>query len=185
KYEVADGSSETTGLGFMAGVSRSLSPTTTAKVMLGMEDTDSGLVDNDPGFVANVSLRRRLQTVNILAQYRRAISASGSGRLSSRESLNLNLSRRFNEKISAGLGVRAYQTTSLDDSVRIDERNYLQLRSQFIWNFTPSLAAEVDYRFTFQKRSALNESSNSNQVTLWFVYRPNSVDRRFGENLNF
>lgn len=184
-YQVSDGTSETTGLGFLAGVSTLLSPTTTAKVMIGMEDTDSDLTNNDPQVVANFSLRRRLQTVNVLAQYRRAISASGAGRLSSRDSLNLNLSRRLSDKASAGLGVRTYQTSSLDDSVSIDERTYVQLRSQFIWNFTPSIAAEVDYRFTFQKRSTLNESANSNQVTLWFVYRPNSVDRRFGENRNF
>ena len=71
----------------------------------------------------------------------------------------------------------------LDDVLTIDERNYVQLRAQFIWNITNAFATEFDYRYTFQDRSALPESSNSNQINLWFVYRPNSIDpalRRFG-----
>lgn len=179
RYELKDESSETNGVGIMAGVERQLSETTRTTFMLGVEDTDSEISDPDPELVADISLRRRMETVNLLAQYRRSLSANGSGSIGVRDSINLNLSRRLNEKITAGLGARAYQTNSLDDQVTINERKYVQLRAQFIWNITSSFSAEVDYRYTFQKRQALTESANSNQVVVWFAYRPNSVDRRF------
>jgi hypothetical protein len=178
-YELDDGSSEADGVGFQAGFETQLTPTTTARVLLGLEDTDSSISETDPTPTADISLRRRLETINILAQYRRTVAASGVGRLSSRDTVSLNLSRLLSEKVTVGIGARVYQTNSLDDVVTIDERNYVQLRSQFIWNITSSFAAEVDYRFTFQKRSALPESANSNQINIWFSYQPNSVDRRF------
>ena len=183
KYKVDDGSSEADGVSLAAGFESSLSPTTTARMVVGIEDTDSTISQTDPAFTADLSLRRRLETVNILAQYRRSISASGVGKLSVRDTASLNLSRLLSEKIIVGIGARMYQTNSLDDVVTIDERNYVQLRSQFIWNMTPSFSAEVDYRYTFQKRAALTESSNSNQINLWFVYSPNRVDRRFSQQL--
>jgi len=178
-YKVDIGSSETKGVGIMAGFNRLLSETTIIRALIGLEDTDSDISDTDPTFVADLSLRRRLQTVNLLAQYRRSVSASGSGKLAVRDSVNLNLSRKLSEKITAGLGARIYQTNSLDDVLAIDERNYVQLRAQFTWNMTNHFAAEVDYRYTFQKRDSLLESANSNQVILWFVYRLNAIDRRF------
>jgi len=178
-YELSDGSSETTGIGLLAGFESSLSQTSTLRAMFGVEDVDSDISETDPNFVADVSFRRRLETVNFLAQYRRSISASGSGKLSVRDSINLNLSRRLSEKVTAGLGVRTYQTNSVDDVLTIDERTYVQLRAQFTWNITTNFATEFDYRYTFQDRSVLGESSNSNQVTVWFAYKPNSIDRRF------
>jgi hypothetical protein len=178
-YKVEDGFSETKGVGFMGGFERSLSETTNMRALIGLEDTDSNISETDPTFVADIWLRRRLQTVNLLAQYRRSVSASGSGKLAVRDSYNLNLSRKLSEKITAGLGARIYQTNSLDDVLTIDERNYVQLRAEFRWNMTRTLATEVDYRYTYQKRVSLLESANSNQVVLWFFYQPNAIDRRF------
>jgi hypothetical protein len=183
-YDVPSNAVETKGYGVLAGFEHQLSETTRTKVLLGIEDTDSNVNEADATPIGEVSLRRRGETVNVLAQYRRSVSASGSGKLSTRDSLNLNLSRRLNERVTAGLGVRAYQTNSLIDGVTDEGRNYVQLRAQFVWNFTSSFASEVNYRYTFQKRDALEESANSNQVTIWFVYRPNSVDRRFGSELD-
>jgi len=179
QYEVSNSPNDTDGVGLMVGFQRSLSETTITRVLVGFEDTDSNISELDPTFIADISLRRRLETVNFLAQYRRSVSASGSGRLSVRNSINLNLSRMLSERITAGLGVRAYDTDSLDDVLTIDERNYVQLRAQFIWGLSTNFSIEADYRYTFQDRAALGESSNSNQVNLWFSYRPNSIDRRF------
>jgi len=179
KYELADGSSDADGIGAMVGFDRLLSPTTTFRFMVGAEDTDSSISQADPALIADISLRQRLETVNILAVYRRSVSASGAGKLSVRDTVSLNLSRLLSEKITAGIGARMYQTNSLDNVVTIDERNYVQLRAQLIWNMTRNFATEFDYRYTFQKRAALGESANSNQINVWFVYRPNSIDRRF------
>jgi hypothetical protein len=178
-YDIEDLATDTQGVGIQAGFERALSSTTSFRALVGIEDTESDISSVDPTFTADVSLRRRLETVNVLAQYRRTVNANGSGRLSVRDAVNLNLSRRLSEKVTAGLGVRAHQSNSLDEILTIDERDFIQLRSQFIWNLSSNFAAEFDYRYTFQKRSALPESANSNQIMLWLIYQPNSIDRRF------
>lgn len=179
QYDVEQDLAEADGIGAKAGIEYLVSPTTTARFLVGMEDTDSSISETDPTFVADMSLQRRLETINVLAVYRRSVSASGVGRLSVRDTVALNLSRLLTEKVTAGIGVRAYQTNSLDDVVTVDERNYVQLRAQLIWNLTPAVSAEFDYRYTLQKRSALPESSNSNLINVWLVYQPNSANRRF------
>ena len=120
------------------------------------------------------SLTQRLELITLVAQYKRSINASGSGRLTARDALNLRFTRRLSDKLSAGLGVRAYTTTDLSDILDFTERDYVQLRSRFTWNFSSAFAVEADYRYTFTRRTSLSESANSNSVILWFVYRPAS-----------
>jgi hypothetical protein len=97
--------------------------------------------------------------------------------LNARDSINLNFTRELNERISAGLGVRAYQTTALENAVNFDERDYLQLRAQFTWNMTQTWSLEANYRYTFSDREVLGESANSNNVTIWLNYRPTPIIR--------
>ena len=154
----------------------SVSRNTRIRVLVGVEgaDNESGGRDLEP--VADVSLVRRLQTITLLAQYRRSISGGGAGTLSSRDEINLNFTRRLSERVSAGLGVRAYATNALEgDVVNFDERDYVQLRAQFTWNLTRTWFLEADYRYTFLNRQLIGESGNSNDVTIWLSYRPTAI----------
>jgi hypothetical protein len=157
-----------TGFGFQAGFQRSLTEKTQLRALAGVEEIN---------WVADVSLSRRLQTITLLAQYRRSISGGGSGTLYARDAINLNFTRRLNERISAGLGVRAYQTTALENTVNFDERDYLQLRAQVTWNMTQTWSLEANYRYTFSDRELLGESASSNNVTVWLTYRPTPIIR--------
>jgi hypothetical protein len=165
-------------MGFNAGFERTLTETTRFRAIVGLEETDQGVSESDVNWVADVSLRRRLQTITLLAQYRRTVAGGGSGSLNARDSINLNFTRQLNERISAGLGVRAYQTTALNDAnVNFDERDYLQLLAQFTWNMTQTWSLEANYRYTFSDREVLGESANSNNVTIWLNYRPTPIVR--------
>jgi hypothetical protein len=167
-----------TGMGFNAGFERTLTETTRFRAIVGLEETDQGVSESDVNWVADVSLRRRLQTITLLAQYRRTVAGGGSGSLNARDSINLNFTRQLNERISAGLGVRAYQTTALNDAnVNFDGRDYLQLLAQFTWNMTQTWSLEANYRYTFSDREVLGESANSNNVTIWLNYRPTPIVR--------
>jgi hypothetical protein len=169
-------SSTVDGVGGMVGFERSLSPTTTLRAMVGAENADDG-TNNSTEPVGSVTLSRRLETINILAQYRRTISASGAGRVSVRDQININFTRRLNEKISAGIGIRAYQSKGVGDSVSIDDRDYMQLRTKFSWFLTSNFIVEADYRYTILDRGEVTgERANSNHVTLWFIYQPNTVN---------
>jgi hypothetical protein len=168
---------DVTGAGINAGFERELSETSRLKAVLGVEDTDQGLEDTDVNWVGDISLTRRLQTITLLAQYRRTINASGRGSVSVRDSINLNFTRRLNERISAGLGVRAYQDSGVSSDAGSAGNDYLQLRAQVTWNMTRTWSLEGNYRYTFLDRSVLGESANSNAVTVWLTYRPTPIIR--------
>jgi hypothetical protein len=114
----------------------------------------------------------------LLALYRRSIIASGAGQLSVRDSIILNFRRRLSEKISAGLGVRAYQSRGIGGLPLIEDRKYIQLQSSFLWYLTKSMVIEADYRYTILDRSDSGGGrSNSNQINLWIVYQPRTIPK--------
>jgi hypothetical protein len=144
--------------------------------MAGVEITEPAAAgaENFTNIVGNISLTQRLETIRMLAQYRRAVVGSGLGTLTIRDSLYFQFTRSLNERISAALGIRAYHDEGLSDSSNLD-RDYIQLRSTFSWYFSRAFSLEFDYRYTVINRENFGERSNSNQVVLWFVYQPNRI----------
>jgi hypothetical protein len=176
---IPDSREEKTGAGFKAGIEGELSENVRVRALAGLEETkgETGGSVREP--VWQMSLVRQLQTIELLAQYRRTISGSGSGTVSSRDEIDLYLTRELNERISAGLGVRAYTTNALEGDVEnFDERDYVQLRAQFIWNLTRKWFVQADYRYTFLNRQLIGESANSNDVSIWLSYRPTGRNPR-------
>jgi hypothetical protein len=172
--------SDSTGYGVAAGLTRSLSETTTLRALFGVEQTERDItgtvnVTEDPNFVTDISLVRRMETARLLAQYRQSISASGRGTLSKRNEFNLRFSRDLNDRFTAGLGVRAYTLETVDGLS--NEQDYVQLRGQLIWRISQTFSMQTDYRYTVLNREILGEGSNSNRITVWFTYQPNSQGR--------
>lgn len=175
----ADGSeNDIDGVGFLVGVDRRLSEKVRLIAMAGLEDTDTTGPNTDPEVVGRISLIRNLEIINMFAQYQRSLVASGARSLSIRDSISFNFKRRLSEKISAGVGIRAYQSRGLNEVVSIDDRNYVQLQSSFTWYVTSYFAIEAQYRYTVLDRSdVFGERSNSNRINLWFVYQPRTVPK--------
>ena len=175
---IPDQREESDGYGLRAGFRGEISENTRLRFLAGLESVGQVSGERDVDWVADVSLVQRLQTITLLAQYRRSISGGGAGTLSSRDEINLNFTRELSERISAGLGVRAYTTNRLEgDPENFDERDYVQLHAQFIWNLTRTWFVQADYRYTFLNREVVGESANSNDVTLWVSYRPTAFVR--------
>ena len=171
-YE-AEGSDEITGYGINGGLSRLLSEKTTLRVIVGVENTETidGSGEIDP--VGEITLTRQLETIKLLAQYRRVVSGGGSGSLTARDIININFTRDLTELVSAGIGVRAYSTKSrLEGAGTLDERDYVQLRAKIAWNLSRTFSIEANYRYTVLDRVNLGESANSNNISVWFNWRP-------------
>jgi hypothetical protein len=178
RYDSENLAEDIDGYGVSAGIVHRLSEKTQVRARIGFEDTDESGADTDPEVAGFVTLIRNLETIRLLAQYRRSVSSSGAARVSVRDSLNLNFRRRLSEKISAGLGVRAYQSKEVGGSASNEDRDYVQLQSSLTWYLTRSFVIEADYRYTVIDRSeGLGESANSNQVTLWFTYQPKTTPK--------
>lgn len=173
RYE-ADGSDPVTGYGISGGLERELSEKTTLRMIVGVAHTETIDGDSSVDPVGEITLIRRLETINLLAQYLRVVSGGGTGNLTARDIININFTRELTDRVSAGIGVRAYSTTALREDVGnpFDERDYVQLRAAVAWNLSRSLSFEVSYRYTVLDRVNLGESGNSNNITLWFNWRP-------------
>jgi hypothetical protein len=177
KYENDLGTNDVDGVGASVGIESELSQTTRLKAEIGYEDTERSITgESDANFVANFNLVRRLETVTMLAQYRRDVAASGAGRVTARDSLNLTLRKRFTQRVSAALGVRAYQTESVgDETLTFEERDYTEFRAQLAVALSRAFSVEGDYRHARIDRSNLEGSADGNSITLWLVYRPTAI----------
>lgn len=167
-----------TGYGAMVGLQHALSQKMRLTAMIGLEESQFLDFTTDPEVVGYVTLTRNLETIRMFAQYRRSVSASGSGTLSKRDSINVNLRRRLSEKISAGIGVRAYKSRGFGGPISDDDRNYMQLQANFRWYLSRSFFVETDYRYTvYDRSSTVGERANSNRINLWFTFQPNTIPR--------
>ena len=172
RYE-ADGSEAVSGYGINGGFETLLSEKTTLRMIVGLENTETFDGDGEIDPVGEITLIRRLETIRLLAQYRRVVSGGGTGSLTARDMININFTRDLTELVSAGIGVRAYSTKSrIEGAGTLDERDYVQLRAAVVWNLSRTFAIEANYRYTVLDRVNLGESANSNNVTVWFNWRP-------------
>jgi hypothetical protein len=178
RYDSKGGSEPTDGYGVFAEIQHSLSEKTQVAMRIGVADKETPGIETDPAVVGRVSLIRNLETIRFFAQYERRYEGGGAGTVSIRDSFNLNFKRRLNEKISAGLGVRAYQRQSESGAFFKQGRNYVQLQSSVSWYLSKSFVVEVDYRYTVIDRGGeIGERANSNRINLWLTYQPNTIPR--------
>jgi hypothetical protein len=178
RYDSAASLNDITGVGLLAGFEHRFSEQMQVTAMIGFEDTNQSGALLDPEVVGNVTLTRDLDTIRMFARYKRSINASGGGRLTIRDVLNVNFRRRLSEKISAGLGIRAYRSDRISAVTPTEDRQYVQLQSSFLWYLSSAMLIETSYRYTISnRRSVAGERSNSNQINVWFVYQPRTVPR--------
>lgn len=175
RYENDDEVLEFDGYGFLVGFDHALSETISLNVLVGLDSVtfDAANAGDDEAIVGEVTLVRELETIRVLAQYKRAITASGTRVPTVRDNYNLNFTRRLSEKISAGIGARAYQTELISGDSDFG-RDYIKIRAGLRWHFTAVFQFEFEVSHTIIDRGGpLSESADSNQAAIWFVYRPN------------
>ena len=168
-----------TGYSVNFGLNRALSETVQFRAIVGVEQTDRedpspSATEDDPSFVTDISLTRRLETIRLLAQYRQRVAPSGRG-LSKRDEFNLRFSRDLNDRFTAGLGVRAYKISPVEGNV--SGQDYIQLRGQLIWRLSQAFSLQTDFRHTVINRAILGEGADSNRITMWLTYQPNPAGR--------
>ena len=162
------------------GFVRRLSETTQFRAFVGLESVDQedvGLptVSIDPQPTGEISLSQQLKTIRLFAQYRKRVNASGRGSLTSRDELNLRFSRDLNDRVTVGLGARAYKTETVSGIV--NTQDFVQIRGQVVWRMSRAFSMQADYRHTVIDRGLIDGAADSNRFTLWLSYQPNPVGR--------
>jgi len=158
------------GYGLRTGIERRISETTRLDFLVGVESTDPDDADSETDYIADVFLTRRLQTTWLKAGYRRSLAGSGLGTISARDEVHLSFRRDLTELISAGLGLRAYRSSALADEGT--DRDFTQLRAEFVWRLTQTFSLIGDYRYNFLDREDEPESADSNQAFLYLQWAP-------------
>jgi hypothetical protein len=162
------------------GFVRRLSETTQFRAFVGLESVDQedvGLptASIDPQPTAEITLSQQLKTIRLLAQYRKRVNATGRGSLTTRDELNLRFSRDLNDRVTVGLGARAYKTETV--SGFLNTQDFVQIRGQVVWRISRAFSMQADYRHTVIDRGLIDGAADSNRFTLWLSYQPNPVGR--------
>ena len=173
----SDSGNEVDGIGAGIGIETDVSETTLVRAEVGAERTEHNLTgEEDTNVVGNISIIRRLETTRLLAQDRRNVSAGGSGRVTERDTFNFKADRRFTERVSGALGVRAYQTAGIGaQAATIEERDYSEFYAELVVALSRSFSLDAEYRHARIDRSGDEGSANSNSVILWLVWRPTAI----------
>lgn len=165
------------GIAASMGMQSNLSETVRLQAEIGYEEANlESTGQSDSAVVGNISLVRSLETVTYLLRFSRSVSPGGNGRVSERDSFNLNIRKKFTERVSGSVGLRS---TSTDDIVNtaqsIGGRDLLQLSAQLKVAISRAFTVEANYRYNDIERPADGGSADSNSITLWLVYRPTAI----------
>ncbi len=107
--------------------------------------------------------------------YARAPRPAVTRSLTSRDEINLRFTRDLSDRVTAGLGARAYSTDTI--SGPDNTQDYVQIRGQVAWRISRSFSMQADYRHTVIDRGGLEGAADSNRLTIWLSYQPNPVGR--------
>ena len=176
-YEPDNAGVDVDGLAVNIGVDRDLTETTRFRAEVGVEETEPSGGESDSNAVWDINVVKNVETVTLMAQYKRTMNGSGGGRVTARDSFNLSVKKQFfPERLEGGLGVRAYTQERLNsDPGIIDERDYVQFRAQLTYALSRTFSVQGDYRYTYIDRSVTAGSDNSNAIILWLIYRPTAM----------
>ena len=176
-YEPDNAGVDVDGVAFNIGFDRNLTQTTRFRAEVGVEDTEPAGSESDSNVVWDINVVKRVETVTLMAQYKRSMNGAGAGRVTARDSFNLSVKKQFfPERLEGRLAIRAYTTERLSsDPGTIDERDYVQFRAQLTYALTRTFSVQGDYRYTYIDRSTTAGSDNSNAIILWLIYRPTAM----------
>jgi hypothetical protein len=165
------------GIGASIGMLTEISETTRFQAKAGFEETEQTATgESESSFVGDLNLVRKLETVTFLAQYRRSISPGGNGRVSARDSFNVNLTKRFTERVSGGLGFRIFQREAIGSQTgTVEERDSMEFRAQLAVALSRAFSLEGRYRYDKLDRTGLEGTADANIFNLTLVYKPTPI----------
>jgi hypothetical protein len=161
-------------VGIRVGFDRDLTEKTRFRAEIGVEKTKPDQGESTSDVVGDIYWAKNLETVKLLVQFKRNISASGDGMLVTRDSVNLSMTKQFSERVGGGLAVRAYKTDpSSVNAITGIERDYAQFGADLEYALSRVLSMRFAYYYTYVDRTIAGEgAANGNELNLTFVYQP-------------
>lgn len=132
------------------------------------------------GLVYDASLTREFETGSIKLTASQAVTPSSTGTDSESTQISLNGIHRFSTKLSTGLAVSYYQTSTVGDTTtRVDQKRY-RIAPSLTWQLDEELALNTGYAYTRVKRESGNDNtvdSNAVFISLGYTWPRMAVSR--------
>jgi hypothetical protein len=123
------------------------------------------LIENaDVSFTYLISLRQRSVRNTINIDLSRETSPNSNGFLTLRDQLRVYFSRAMTERLRGDIGVRGYVTSTLDDVVTGDNRDYLRVDLSLEWAMTRQLYISGGYSFSQQQLDEVGDADATSNV---------------------
>jgi hypothetical protein len=180
EYSADFNQNNTRTFGVLGAFSRPLSRNWTFGLTAGVSRSDYTFVDEqgqvvvnaDTYFTPGLSFRQRPERNTINIDVSQEADPNSGGFLTVRDQLWVYLSRAMSERLTGEIGLRGYSSTSLDDVVADDDRDYFQLDLRLEWFMTERMSVSGTYTYTTQKVQDFSANdATSNAIYFAFGYR--------------
>jgi hypothetical protein len=131
------------------------------------------LVDNaDTSFTYGLRFRNRTDRNSFNIDVLRQTNPNAGGYLYLRDEIRVYMRRAMSERLTGGIGLRAYSSETLDDFAQSDERDYARLELEMEWAIAPRVFLSGGYAFTSQEFADVTAvKAESNSIFLGITYR--------------
>lgn len=118
------------------------------------------------------NIDRKFYNTNIRAGVSRALSPSGSGGQTEKDSANLAISRDLTERVSVYLNSNYSKSRGSEGNISNNNRTYYSIQPGVTWQLSREWDAGLNYSYARIKRDYEIESAHSNSVNFSLSYRP-------------
>jgi len=174
-YDSPDAQSEFDDKGIQLGFSHVYSEYYQFDVSVGGRRTkyDNLIRENESssGFIGDASLTRTYALGSVRGSVARRINPSGSGFLQQRDSLILNVTRKFTPLLNGSVSASVYRNKSLQkDDTRLD-RIYYVIEPRLTWRLTRAWSSRLFYRYQYSQYDDASEEAQAHVVGVAALYR--------------
>jgi hypothetical protein len=181
RYEADYNQNETDTVGVEGNFRRSLSrggwsfelTTGVSRSDFSYLNSQNQLVDNaDTSFTYGVRFRNRTDRNTFNIDALRETNPNAGGYLFLRDEIRVYMRRAMSERLTGGIGLRAYSSETLDDFAQSDKRDYARLELEMEWAIAPRVFLTGGYAFTSQEFADVTAvKASSNSIFLGITYR--------------
>ena len=132
----------------------------------------SGNIDNaTTSDVLGVALRRRAELTSMNLSLTRRIQPNASGFVVERDEFRGFVERRFTPRLTGRVGLRLYETATLDDARDVDQREDARFELNLRWALTQRWFVDAGYNYVSREFVVENRDADSNEFFLGINYR--------------
>lgn len=179
RYEADRTSTTSDTTGILAGVGYGISPTWSARALVGLRKTETSQttiagtsVASDNGYLADISTTKQYQTGKLTVGLSQSTNPSGSGELLNSEHLSMDWDQKLSPRWRFSLVAHRYKNERSSGRTGTYDRQYLSVSPGIQYKLDREWSLAATYRYRYQKYEINPDSATSNALLMTLSYRP-------------